>query len=139
MISLNLRSYNFWVFAKFQLLKPETSNYFFGILCYSTSLWHNFYRRIQWIQFKNLEKRTSLFFFRSFRFWNLKLNNFWSKTYVTVQLRGYLSKWFSMVVISRSIIDYRFEFFVVLVSQTSNYKKFFFKNGMLYQLSICCF
>ena len=43
-----------------------------------------------------------------------------------------------MVVISRSIVDYGYVFFVVLVSQTSNYKKI--SSRMVYYInSLCCF
>ena len=38
-----------------------------------------------------------------------------------------------MVVISRSIVDYGFVFFVVLVSQTSNYKKI--SSRMVYYIN----
>ena len=36
---LTLRSYTFWFFPKFQLLKPETSNYFFLELCVTVHLY----------------------------------------------------------------------------------------------------
>ena len=49
--------------------------------------------------------------------------NFFGRKYMLqYNFRGYFSKWSSMVVISRSIIDYGFGFFEVLVSQTSNYR-----------------
>ena len=93
MTSLTPRSYTFWFFfLKFQLLKPETSNYFFWELFVTVNLYSVIFNAESNGHNLKVVKRGQICI--CFRFWNLKPKKVFGKKYsLLVKSTLFLKKW----------------------------------------------